>query len=104
MASMDRHLISFHQDMDDLNRFCNDKHIPDDLRLSLRKYFLDRGRASLHATEKQLCNTMSPQLKSAVTYARNKAWMLRVSFLRKAARPFQVHIADAMDCECHAQG
>lgn len=103
VTSMDRHGIHFHQTMDDLKEYCQDKDVCPELRRRLRTYFNNKQGFSLDDTHKQLCAKMSPCLQSSVAYAAHKAWLLRVPYLAKATRPFVVRISFALQNQCFAQ-
>mmetsp|Transcript_31673 Transcript_31673/g.67298 ORF Transcript_31673/g.67298 Transcript_31673/m.67298 type:complete len:712 (-) Transcript_31673:20-2155(-) len=93
MTSMDRHTISFHQNMDDLNAIAAEMNLPADLRRSLRAYFMETRRSAIGPTWQDLQNKMSPRLRTEVAYQQHRTWMRRIPYMKGLSKFLLAQVA-----------
>ena len=80
IANMDEGTTIFHTRMDDLNRYCDEVGLPDQLKLRLRRFFRQSRELHQMKQNKSLLLMMSPTLRSEVTLFVNAKAVRRVNF------------------------
>lgn len=83
IATMDQATTEFNATMDDLNLYMAENHMPAELRVRLREYFMYCRQINRQKYYSTLLEKMSPALRGEVTYFINKAWIEAVPFLSR---------------------
>lgn len=102
-TSLNQHNIAYQQAMDDLNMLSARFHLPHELRLRLRKYFLRVKDHSEVKTWQSLVTRMSPQLRRDASREVNLHWLRRVKFLVKADPVLITDISQALNLSMYAE-
>lgn len=102
-SSMNRHIIQYHQTMDDLNMYMGQIRMPQDMKRHLRCFFMNRRNASEKSAWNQILVDMSPVLRTEVCFFMYKKWLQRVSYLRGTSKLFTSRLTLAMDKQTYAK-
>ena len=81
IATMDQASTEFNQSMDDLNLYMEENHVPTELRIRLREYFMYAKAMNRQEYYSKLYEKMSPSLRGEVAYHINQEWISNVPFL-----------------------
>jgi len=102
-ASLDRHLIAYHQTMDDLNDIADQFQLSTTLRQRLRRFFLNTHNCSQRRTWEVIMKRMSPNLRSQVAHELNRSWLRCVRFLLKCSPEFLSDISQQLRSKMYGQ-
>ena len=83
IATMDQASTEFNQSMDDLNLYMEENHVPTELRIRLREYFMYAKAMNRQEYYSKLYDRMSPALRGEVAYHINEEWISNVPFLAR---------------------
>ena len=104
VATLNPELASFHEQMDDLNRFMSREDLPSAMRMRLREYFHRSKHLRLASTQRTLMARMPPNLKGEVAWATNSAWLQKIYFLKDSPQAFIVELSMALSAVVYAPG
>jgi hypothetical protein len=105
MSTMDLDVKRYRQTMDELNRMMASRSLPQEMRMRLRKYFIEARE--LHDSEsfKELLLRMSPALQGSVARVANDRWLQCVWYFKKGITDrFVSDIAKALEANVYADG
>jgi len=88
--------IAFRQTLDDLNTFMADQHLPNEMRVRLRRYFHQRKSLQMMKAAGEVVGKLSSSLQTEVVMHCHGYWLTQVRFLRQAEPGCLVQIARAM--------
>jgi len=114
VGHMDASEQDFRKVMDELNFFMEDRKLPAPMRHRLRSFFLANKTVRRRESQEWVVERMSPSLKGEVFWEMNRAWMVRINFLRdimdqakahtcSRLRDFLTAVAQMFSLEVHAQ-
>ena len=73
---------AFRQQMDNLNRYCNEKNLDHPMRYRLREYLYRTEQVQVDQSYKELLQLMSPKLQGELELQVDGAWLMSVRFLQ----------------------
>jgi hypothetical protein len=80
VALMDQATSKYNQQMDELNLYMSENHMPNDLRIRLREYFQYSKQLNRQRYYQALLMEMSPSLRGEVANFINSAWLENIPF------------------------
>ena len=89
IATFDPHGAEFRRNMDDLNVFMAQKHLPTDMRRRLREYFHQTKHLQMANSQRHLFQMMSPSLQGEVAWTANQGWLRRIPFMSNCGEDFK---------------
>jgi potassium voltage-gated channel Eag-related subfamily H protein 7 len=104
IATFDPHGAEFRRNMDDLNVFMHNRHLPIEMQRRLREYFHQTKHLQMARSQSHLYGMMSPSLQGEVAWAANKKWLERIPFLKNCGPDFKIELAMALDAKLFAPG
>ena len=104
IATFDPHGAEFRRNMDDLNVFMAQKHLPVEMRRRLREYFHQTKHLQMANSQRHLFHMMSPSLQGEVAWTANKEWLARIPFMTHCGEDFKVEVAMALTPKVFAPG
>jgi len=104
IATFDPHGAEFRRNMDDLNVFMAQKHLPAEMRRRLREYFHQTKHLQMANSQRHLFHMMSPALQGEVAWTANAEWLKRIPFMNHCGEDFKVEVAMALTPKVFAPG
>ena len=92
-ATLSPDVVSFRQDLTDINRFMAENNVPSALRYQLREYMHHATYLRRIATGNRLLMELAPKLRNEVALTINKRWLTKLTLLDSCEEALKLEIA-----------
>jgi HAMP domain-containing protein len=103
-ATLSPDVVSFRQDLTDINKFMTENHIPPALRYQLREYMHQTVHLRRANTGNRLISNLAPKLRNEVALTINQRWLNVVDLLRDCEDGLKLELAYSITLQVFPPG